>query len=282
MKVAIIGTGTMGKELVQFFSQSPHIETIIWKGNSQKKTEIAFNEIKRNFKKLCKRKKINTSENELFIKKIIPIISYPEIQNIDFLIETITEDKLKKEDVYKNINNIVDESTIVCSNTSSLSITQLASHINKPERVIGLHFFNPVSLMSLTEVIVGEYTSQETIDSTYVLIKNLNKKPVLVNEAPGFIVNRMLIPMINEGITILAEGVASANEIDQAMRYGANHPIGPLALSDLIGNDVVLAIMDTLLSETGDPKYRAHPQLRKMVRANKLGRKTKSGFFEYK
>ena len=169
----------------------------------------------------------------------------------------------------------------MASNTSSLSITELACLSSNPANVIGLHFFNPAPVMMLTEIIKGLMTSQTTIDWAINFSRNLGKEPVLVTESPGFIVNRMLIPMINEAIGILAEGVASAEEIDKAMCLGANHPIGPLALADLIGNDVNLSIMETLHMETGDPKYRAHPLLRKMVRANWLGRKTGTGFFKY-
>ena len=183
--------------------------------------------------------------------------------------------------MFLNLNTVLAKNTILATNTSSLSITELSCFFENPSNVIGLHFFNPAPIMQLTEVISGLLTSQETIDWTMAFAANLGKSPVLVNEAPGFIVNRMLIPMINEAIGILAEGVACAEEIDRAMCLGANHPIGPLALADLIGNDVNLSIMETLYSETGDPKYRAHPLLRKMVRANRLGRKTKHGFFMY-
>jgi 3-hydroxybutyryl-CoA dehydrogenase len=170
---------------------------------------------------------------------------------------------------------------VIATNTSSLSITELASITKNPENVVGLHFFNPAPVMKLVEIIVGLSTSNETATWAFKFAKGLGKEPVLVNEAPGFIVNRMLIPMINEAIGILAEGVATAEEIDRAMKFGANHPIGPLALADLIGNDVNLSIMETLHNETGDPKYRAHPLLRKMVRANRLGRKTGIGFYRY-
>jgi 3-hydroxybutyryl-CoA dehydrogenase len=162
-----------------------------------------------------------------------------------------------------------------------LSITAFASVLPNPKNVVGLHFFNPAPVMELVEIVVGHETHPEIISKLQVLTKALGKSPVVVKEAPGFVVNRMLIPMINEAVSILAEGVATAEDIDKAMKFGAHHPMGPLALADLIGNDVNLSIMETLYSETGDPKYRAHPLLRKMVRANHLGRKTKKGFFEY-
>jgi 3-hydroxyacyl-CoA dehydrogenase (EC 1.1.1.35) len=170
---------------------------------------------------------------------------------------------------------------ILATNTSSLSITEIANATNRPDKVIGMHFFNPVPVMKLIEVIKGIATSEETKKSIFELAIELDKVAVEVEEAPGFVVNRILIPMINEAVGILADGVATAKDIDEAMKLGANHPIGPLALADLIGLDVCLAIMDVLYEEFKDSKYRAHPLLRKMVRGNLLGRKTKKGFFEY-
>jgi 3-hydroxybutyryl-CoA dehydrogenase len=170
---------------------------------------------------------------------------------------------------------------IIASNTSSLSITAFSSLFPIPKNVVGLHFFNPAPVMELVEIVVGHVSCDLVINQLKEFTSKLGKSPVVVNEAPGFVVNRMLIPMINEAVSILAEGVASAEDIDRAMKFGAHHPMGPLALADLIGNDVNLSIMETLYKETGDPKYRAHPLLRKMVRANHLGRKTKKGFFEY-
>ena len=183
--------------------------------------------------------------------------------------------------LFSKLAEFINESVIVASNTSSLSITAFASVLPNPKNVVGLHFFNPAPIMELVEIIVGHETALAIIEQLQTLTKNLGKVPVVVQEAPGFVVNRMLIPMINEAVSILAEGVANADDIDKAMKFGAHHPMGPLALADLIGNDVNLSIMETLYSETGDPKYRAHPLLRKMVRANHLGRKTKKGFFEY-
>ncbi len=189
--------------------------------------------------------------------------------------------KIKKE-IFSELDKICDEKTILATNTSSLSITEIAIATKRPDKVIGMHFFNPAPVMKLVEIIKGLSTSEETFNTVKGLTQSLKKEGVAVEEAPGFVVNRILVPMINEAVGILADGIASAEDIDNAMKLGANHPIGPLALGDLIGLDVCLFIMEILNNEYGDPKYRPHPLLRKMVRGNKLGRKTGEGFFVYK
>ena len=186
-----------------------------------------------------------------------------------------------KKAVFAELDSVCKPEAILATNTSSLSITEIASATQRPHQVIGMHFFNPVPMMKLVEVIKGLATSDETKATIVELCGTLGKTPVEVSEAPGFVVNRILIPMINEAIGILADGVATAEDIDAAMKLGANHPIGPLALADLIGNDVNLAIMETLYQEFGDAKYRPHPLLRKMVRGGYLGKKTGKGFFDY-
>ena len=184
-----------------------------------------------------------------------------------------------KKEIFKELDSSCPADTIFASNTSSLSISEMAAVTKRPDRFIGIHFFNPAPVMELVEVIKGANTSEETINKTRSFIKSIGKTPVEVQESPGFVVNRMLVPMINEAIFILMEGVASAEDIDAAMKMGANHPIGPLALADLIGLDVCLFVMETLYNEFGDDKYRPCPLLRKMVRAGHLGRKTGKGFF---
>lgn len=281
MKVFIVGTGTMGKGLAQLFAQADFVTDIYWKASSQEKAIQAIEMLEKRWLKSIEKGKIHVTDLNLFKAKLIPVLSYETVANVDFLIEAVKEDIAVKCDVFRQISSFADPKTILATNTSSLSITQIAASAKYPSNVVGLHFFNPAPIMQLTEIVSGLLTSQEAIAYVYDLSTMLGKSPVKVKESPGFVVNRMLIPMINEAVGVLAEGVASVDDIDAAMCNGANHPIGPLALADLIGNDVCLSIMEVLHNETGDPKYRAHPLLRKMVRGGKLGRKSKSGFFEY-
>ena len=281
LRVFVIGTGVMGKGIVQLLSESDHIASVTWKDISLDHVQRAVSDLRTNWYRMVEKKRLSAEDVSRFVQKIIPTNDYFSFVGAHCVIEVISEDIETKRELFAQLSGIVGPETIIASNTSSLSITELASLTKHPENVIGLHFFNPVSVMKLAEVTVGLTTSQESLDWTLDFARRIGKTPILVKEAPGFVVNRMLIPMINEAIGILAEGIASAKDIDKAMCLGANHPIGPLALADLIGNDVNLSIMETLQRETGDPKYRPHPLLRQMVRANRLGRKTGYGFFEY-
>lgn len=279
--VTVIGTGVMGKGIVQIMAQSNQVESVLWIGRNIAAAENALGSLQEQWNRQVKKNRLNEIQAVEYASKIKAADNYSAIAGSKLVIEAIAENMDAKLAIFKQVAEFACADMIVASNTSSLSITQLGSLCPFPSNVVGLHFFNPAPVMKLAEVIAGLSTSKETLDWVVNFAKLLGKEPVLVNEAPGFIVNRMLIPMINEAIGILAEGVATADEIDKAMRFGANHPIGPLALADLIGNDVNLSIMETLHNETGDPKYRAHSLLRKMVRANHLGRKTGQGFYKY-
>ena len=215
------------------------------------------------------------------LANITTTTDYKALADSDLIIEAAVETMDLKKELFKELDELCKPEAVLASNTSSLSITEIAACTNRPDKVIGMHFFNPATVMKLVEIIKGQKTSDEVTNSITELAKSIGKVPVLVNEAPGFVVNRILIPMVNEGIGILADGVATKEEIDEAMKLGANHPMGPLALGDLIGLDVCLAIMEVLHEEFGDDKYRPHPLLKKMVRANLLGRKTGEGFYKY-
>ena len=199
----------------------------------------------------------------------------------DLVVEAATENPAIKKQIFTDLDNICKPETILASNTSSLSLTEIGGATKRPEKVIGMHFFNPATVMKLIEVIRGAKTSDETYNTVFALSSEVGKEPVTVNEAPGFVVNRILIPLINEGCELVYSGVASVEDVDKAMKLGANHPMGPLELGDLVGLDVCLAIMNTLYTETGDSKYRPSLLMKKMVRAGYLGRKTGKGFYDY-
>ena len=281
MDISIIGSGTMATGITQVLCISEQVSKINLITRTEERALASKNLCIKNITRLSRKGKISDKQASSALEKLSFTTELTNSVNSDLIIEAIVEDFLSKMELFSKLAKIINDSTIVASNTSSLSITAFASLLPNPKNVIGLHFFNPAPVMELVEIVVGHETNPEIVDKLMCFTKELGKTPIVVQEAPGFVVNRMLIPMINEAISILAEGVANAEDIDKAMKLGAHHPMGPLALADLIGNDVNLSIMETLYSETGDPKYRAHPLLRKMVRANHLGRKTKKGFFKY-
>ena len=280
MKVAVVGNGTMGNGIAQTFAVAGH--DVIIKGRSDASLAKAHASIEKSLAKMVEKGKMEAADRDASLARIKDTKVYEDLADVDLVVEVVAEDMAVKEEIFKTLDKICKPEAILATNTSSLSITQVASYTTRPEKVIGMHFFNPVPMMKLVEVIKGQLTSEEVHQTIIEIAKQIGKTPVSVNEAPGFVVNRILIPMVNEGIGIFAEGVASAAEIDEAMKLGANHPMGPLALGDLIGLDVCLAIMEVLYNEFDDSKYRPHPLLRKMVRANQLGRKTGVGFYDYR
>ena len=274
--VGVIGAGTMGQGIANAFATAGYNVTVCdikieWAQNG-------INKIGAKLDKLVSREKI-TAEKAEGIKANLTAGEYKDLADCDLIVEAVLEKMEIKKDLFKTLDEICKEDCIFGTNTSSLSVTEIANGIK--HNVIGMHFFNPADRMKLVEVISGENTPVETKEAIIECSKSLGKTPVEVAEGPGFVVNCILIPMINEACFIYQEGLASVEDIDTAMKLGANHPMGPLALGDLIGLDIVLDVMEVLYTETGDPKYRPCTLLKKMVRAGKLGQKTKQGFYSY-
>lgn len=274
--VGVIGAGTMGQGIANAFATAGYNVTVCdikieWAQNG-------INKIGAKLDKLVSREKI-TAEKAEGIKANLIAGEYKDLADCDLIVEAVLEKMEIKKDLFKTLDEICKEDCIFGTNTSSLSVTEIANGIK--HNVIGMHFFNPADRMKLVEVISGENTPVETKEAIIEYSKSLGKTPVEVAEGPGFVVNRILIPMINEACFIYQEGLASVEDIDTAMKLGANHPMGPLALGDLIGLDIILDVMEVLYTETGDPKYRPCTLLKKMVRAGKLGQKTKQGFYSY-
>ena len=278
-KIFVLGAGTMGAGIVQAFAQKGY--EVIVRDIKDEFVERGIAGINKGLSRQVAKGKITEEAKEEILARISGTTDMSLAADCDLVVEAAVENMNIKKEIFAQLDEICKPETILASNTSSLSITEVASATKRPDKVIGMHFFNPAPVMKLVEIIRGMATSNETFNAVKELSLAIGKEPVEVAEAPGFVVNRILIPMINEASVILQEGVASVEDIDTAMKYGANHPMGPLALGDLIGLDVCLAIMDVLYNETGDSKYRASSILRKYVRAGWLGRKSGRGFYNY-
>ena len=277
MKVGIIGAGTMGAGIAQAFAQTEGFTVALCDINNEFAAN-GKNRIAKGFEKRIAKGKMEQAEADTILSRITT--GTKEIcADCDLIIEAAIENMEIKKQTFKELDEICKPEAIFATNTSSLSITEIGAGLKRP--MIGMHFFNPAPVMKLVEIIAGLQTPADIVEKIKKVSEDIGKVPVQVEEAPGFVVNRILIPMINEAVGIYAEGIASVEGIDSAMKLGANHPIGPLALGDLIGLDVCLAIMDVLYHETGDSKYRAHTLLRKMVRGKQLGQKTGKGFYDY-
>ncbi|MGB9635698.1 MAG: 3-hydroxyacyl-CoA dehydrogenase family protein [Thermoplasmata archaeon] len=278
-KIGVVGAGTMGSGIAQVCAMQGF--EVILRDIDEKFIRNGINNIEKSLNKFVEKGKITADEKIKIMGRIKTTVNLEGLADVDLVIEAIVENAELKKALFRDLSTITKQETIFASNTSSISITELASASGRGERFIGMHFMNPVPLMKLVEIIKGAQTSEETTKVIVELATKLDKIPIEVNDSPGFVSNRVLMPMINEAIFCVYEGVATPEAVDAIMKLGMNHPMGPLELADLIGLDVCLNILEVLYTNFNDPKYRPCPLLRKMVRAGYLGRKTGRGFYKY-
>ncbi len=279
MRVAVIGAGTMGSGIAQACALAGHDVTMVDLDEAALQRGQAS--MRSSLERMARKGAVAAEDVEAALARVEPRAQIADLQSAEVVIEAVYESAEVKRDVWGRLAAVTSPDALLATNTSSLSVTQIAAYSGRPERFCGMHFFNPVALMPLVEVVRGLRTPQTVIDAAVEFVTGLGKTPIVCEDKPGFIVNRLLVPYINDAVHALSEGVASAEDIDLAMKLGANMPIGPLALADLVGLDVGLAAGQAMFEEFGDPKFRPAPLIRQMVRAGKLGRKTGEGFYRY-